>query len=55
MKDNIDRVAKALNVGVVPKNIRHMLLADNMSEYEAWLTYIAGKMLYESRLTYKRR
>ena len=50
MKDLISRVARMLTVdGITVDDIHGMLKDEGMSEYEAYLTYIAGKMLYQSR------
>lgn len=50
MKDLIDRVANALGQsGVTVDQIHDKLIGEGMSEYDAFLTYIAGKMLYLSR------
>ncbi len=50
MKDLIDRVAKMLTVdGVTVTDIYTMLKDEGMSDYDAYLTYIGGKMIYNSR------
>jgi hypothetical protein len=49
MPDHIGRVANALMVGASVEDIHAFLQAEGMSENDIYLTYIAGKMLYESR------
>lgn len=50
MKDLTDRVAKMLTVkDITVVDIHAMLKDEGMSDYEAYLTYIGGKMLYDSR------
>lgn len=47
MKDLVSRVATMVMVGATVEEIHYVLTQDEgMSEYDAWLTYIAGKMLY---------
>jgi len=49
MPDHIGRVANALMVGASVEDIHDFLHAEGMSENDIYLTYIAGKMLYQSR------
>jgi hypothetical protein len=50
MTDYIDRVAKALNIeGVTTVDIHDMLINVGMSEYQAYLTFIAGRMIHNAR------
>lgn len=50
MKDLTDRVAKMLTVkDITVVDIHAMLKDEGMSDYDAYLTYIGGKMLYQSR------
>lgn len=50
MEDHINRVANAIGVGASAEDIHTNLQMIGMSEYDIFLTYIAGKMLYEYRL-----
>jgi hypothetical protein len=49
LPDHIGRVANALMVDASAEEIHDFLHAEGLSEYDMYLTYIAGKMLYESR------
>jgi hypothetical protein len=49
MKDNIDRVANAICNGASNSDIHDLLIEDGMSEEEAYLTFIAGKLLAQER------
>jgi hypothetical protein len=49
MPDHIGRVANALDVGASTEDIHDFLQAAGMSESDIYLTYIAGKLLHESR------
>ncbi len=42
-------VALALSVGASMEEIRDILLQRGLTEYQAYLTYKAGELLYQSR------
>lgn len=51
MPDLIDRVVKAMIHGYMTVDDIHiMLLGEGLDEYQAYLTFIGGKMIYEAKL-----
>jgi len=44
---HIRRVANALSLGVEPRDIRGMMQCEGMSDDEAFLCYVAGKLMFE--------
>jgi hypothetical protein len=50
MKDLIARVANCLDFGSEVSLIHTLLLEEGLTEEEAYLTYIAAKLLHESRM-----
>lgn len=50
MKDLIGRTVTLMGVeGVTVDDIHDMLVGEGLSEYQAWLTYKAAKMIYKDR------
>jgi hypothetical protein len=49
MDDHIGRVANALDVGAAVEDIHAALTQTGMSENDIYLTYMAGKLLHETR------
>lgn len=51
MPDLLGRVVKAMGVAEMSvEDIHTMLIEAGLDEYQAYLTFIGGKMLYESKL-----
>ena len=49
LPDYIGRVANALDVGASAEDIHTLLYQECLTEEDIYLTYIAGKLLHESR------
>jgi hypothetical protein len=49
MGDYMQRVANAIDVGASVEDIHDMLIREGLSEYGAYITYMAGKLLSKSR------
>jgi hypothetical protein len=50
MNENLmNRVALALDLGIDVEDIHDLLIQAGLSEYQAFLTYIGGKMLLQDR------
>ena len=49
LPDHIGRVANALDVGASAEDIHTLLYQECLTEEDIYLTYIAGKLLHESR------
>ena len=45
----IVRVANAIDYADTQENIRDMLLSEGLSEYDAYLTFRAGEILFSAR------
>lgn len=51
MNDLVGRVANMLTTSMTVEDIYSILtMSEGMSDYDAFLTYIGGKMIYESRV-----
>lgn len=52
MKDLLRRTVNMMGSGASGEDIHHMLTQEEgLSEYNAWLTYIGAKMLYQAAMS----